>query len=595
MEFVFEVQQLLALTLHHLRHRDARPAANHLGDIVGSDLFAHHSVAALGTPQLLLDMVYVVLDALQATVAYLGHTAIIALALSLVGLKLQVLHLLLVLLDLVDQSLLGLPLSPVLALLLTQLGNLLVQFVERVVQIGSRIILGAAALAVLDLAAYCLALYLKLFQMAVYLVELLGHRVALHAQLGGSLVHQVYRLVGQEPVRDISLGELDGCDARIVLDTHLVVVLIALLQATQDADGIYLVGLVDHNRLETAFERLVLLKVLLILIERGGTDSPQFATCQGRLEDVGGIHGTFATAGTHERVDFVDEKDDVAVGLGDLLDDALESLLKLTLVLGTSHERAHVEREELLVLQVLRHVATHDTLGESLDDGGLARTRLTYQDRVVLGSARENLQHAAYFFISAYHRVELAVARLVYEVLRILGERLVVFVGLGIVDLLALSEGSDGLLYLVLGHASIAEYASCRVLGLHDSHEYGFDGHILVAHARSLGHSLLQYLVGGIGEVGFASLHLGQMGYLALDERFNLLWVDAQLLEDELGHILTLVHDTCQQVYRLYGLILRHLRLVDRALHGLLRLDSKFVKCHIACCFNYYLCYCHSS
>ena len=39
-ELVFEAQQLLALTLHHACHGDARPAADHFGNVVGGDLLA---------------------------------------------------------------------------------------------------------------------------------------------------------------------------------------------------------------------------------------------------------------------------------------------------------------------------------------------------------------------------------------------------------------------------------------------------------------------------------------------------------------------------------------------------------------------------
>ena len=171
---------------------------------------------------------------------------------------------------------------------------------------------------------------------------------------------------------------MHGSDAGIILDAHLVVVLVALLQSAKDRDGIHLIGLVDHHRLEAALQGLVFLEVFLVFVERGGTDGTQLTAGQGRLEDVGGIHGSLTAARTHQGVDFVDEEDDVALGVCHLFDDALETLLKLALVFGTGHQRAHVEREELFVLQVLGHVAAHDTLGQSLHDGGLARSRLTY-------------------------------------------------------------------------------------------------------------------------------------------------------------------------------------------------------------------------
>ena len=139
--------------------------------------------------------------------------------------------------------------------------------------------------------------------------------------------------------------------------------------------------------METTLQRLVLLEVLLVFVQRGSTDGTQLTTCQGRLQDISSIHGSLAAAGSHQRMNLVDEEDDFAFGLRHLLHNTLQSLLELTLVLRTGQQCTHVEREELLVLQVLRHVAAHDSLGETFHDGGLTRTRLTYQDRVVLRTA----------------------------------------------------------------------------------------------------------------------------------------------------------------------------------------------------------------
>ena len=41
MQFLLQVKQFFAFTLHHTCHRDARPAAHHLCDIIGSHLLAH--------------------------------------------------------------------------------------------------------------------------------------------------------------------------------------------------------------------------------------------------------------------------------------------------------------------------------------------------------------------------------------------------------------------------------------------------------------------------------------------------------------------------------------------------------------------------
>ena len=164
---------------------------------------------------------------------------------------------LLVVLYVVEQFLLALPLAAELLFLLLQVGNFLVQLF----QLG---------LVVLALDGF--ALDFQLFQLTRDFVEFLGHRVALHSQLGSGFVHEVDGLVGQETVGDVAVRKGYGGDDGIVLDTNLVVVFVAFLQSAQDADGRGHVGLVDHHALESAFQRLVLFKVFLVLVEGGGAD-----------------------------------------------------------------------------------------------------------------------------------------------------------------------------------------------------------------------------------------------------------------------------------------------------------------------------------
>ena len=71
--------------------------------------------------------------------------------------------------------------------------------------------------------------------------------------------------------------------------------------------------LVDQHRLEAALQRGVLLDVLAVLVERGGADAVQFAARQHRLEQVAGVHRAFGLAGADDRVQLVDEQDDLAL------------------------------------------------------------------------------------------------------------------------------------------------------------------------------------------------------------------------------------------------------------------------------------------
>ena len=183
--------------------------------------------------------------------------------------------------------------------------------------------------------------------------------------------------------------------------------------------------LADDDRLEAPLERGILLDVLAVLVERRRADGVQLAARQHRLEHVGRVHRAFRGAGADDGVELVDEEDDLAGGIGDFLEDRLQPLLELAAVLRAGDQRAHVERDDLLVLQPLGHVLPHDALGQAFDDGGLADAGLADEDRVVLGPARQHLDHAADLVVAADDRIELALARELGEVAAVALERLI--------------------------------------------------------------------------------------------------------------------------------------------------------------------------
>ena len=83
----------------------------------------------------------------------------------------------------------------------------------------------------------------------------------------------------------------------------------------------------------------------------------------------------------------VDEEKDLPLGLCDLVEDALEALLKLAAELCPRDERAHIERVERLVLQRLGDIARHNATCQPLDNRRLTDARLTDEHGVVLGTA----------------------------------------------------------------------------------------------------------------------------------------------------------------------------------------------------------------
>ena len=117
--------------------------------------------------------------------------------------------------------------------------------------------------------------------------------------------------VGQEAVGDVAMGKRGRGDNGRVLDAHAVMQFVAILQAAQDGDGVFDRRLGDQYRLEAALERGVLLDVLAIFVEGGGADGAQFAARQRRLEHVRGVHRAFGGARADQRVQFVDEENDL--------------------------------------------------------------------------------------------------------------------------------------------------------------------------------------------------------------------------------------------------------------------------------------------
>ena len=288
-----------------------------------------------------------------------------------------------------------------------------------------------------------LLLDLQPHDLAVDGIELFGLGVDLHLQPRRRLVDQVDRLVGQEAVGDVPVRERRGRDDRAVVDAHAMMLLVLVLQAAQDRDGVLHARLGHEHRLEAPRQRRVLLDMLLVLIERGRADAVQLAARERRLEQVGRIHRAVRLAGADQRVHLVDEQDDAAVRGRHLVEHGLEPLLELAAVFRAGDQRAHVEREQLLVLQALRHIAVDDAQREAFHDRGLADTRLADQHRIVLGAARQHLHGAADFLVAPDHRIELAVARRLRQIARIFLQRVIGLLGVRRIRGAALAQRLD--------------------------------------------------------------------------------------------------------------------------------------------------------
>ena len=133
-------------------------------------------------------------------------------------------------------------------------------------------------------------------------------------------------------------------------------------------------------------------------------------------------------------VQLVDERDDLARRVLDVVEDGLEPLLELAAVLGARDHRTEVQRDDGLVAQALRHVAGDDALGQALDDRRLADAGLADQHRVVLGAPGQHLHDATNLVVAPDDRVELAFAGARGQVGGVLLQRLVGALGVGAGD-----------------------------------------------------------------------------------------------------------------------------------------------------------------
>ena len=163
--------------------------------------------------------------------------------------------------------------------------------------------------------------------------------------------------------------------------------------------------------------------MLTVLGEGGGAYDLYLTAGERGLEDVRGVHAALGVARADKVVHLVYHEDYIA-GFPYLLDEALHAALELAPELRPRHERGEVEEVDLLVAELVGHVARGDALGQALGDGRLADAGLAYQAGVVLLAAVEYLDNALKLLLAADHGVQLALARAVGQVDAVVVEKL---------------------------------------------------------------------------------------------------------------------------------------------------------------------------
>ena len=265
------------------------------------------------------------------------------------------------------------------------------------------------------------------------------------------------------------------------------------------------------------------------------------------------VHRAFGPARAHQVVQFVDEQNDLALGGLHLLQHGLQPFLELAAVLRSGDQRAEIERQKLLALQCLGHVAIDDAQRQAVDDGGLADAGLADQHGIVLGAARQHLDGAADFLVAPDHRIELALARQRGHVAGVFLQRVEVGFGVRAGDLAALADVVDRLLQRLRVGAGIAQRARGRRVGGGDRHQQPVLRDVFVA---GLGRGLLRRIQDAheLGRdlrlAGAGALHLGLAREIGLDRGQRRLRIAAGGLDQAGGRAFLVVQQRLQQMLR---------------------------------------------
>ena len=176
-------------------------------------------------------------------------------------------------------------------------------------------------------------------------------------------------------------------------------------QTVQDRQGLLRRRLSHLHRLEPPFQGRVLLNMLAVFIQGCRADALDFSPAQRRFQDVRGIQAAFRAAGADDRMNFVNEQQDIA-GLVQLVQHVFHPLLKFAPVLGARHHAADIQAQHPLAQQHFRHIPLGNPLRQAFRHRAFAHSRFPDQHRIVLRPADQNLNNPLNLVFPADHRIQ---------------------------------------------------------------------------------------------------------------------------------------------------------------------------------------------
>ena len=341
------------------------------------------------------------------------------------------------------------------------------------------------------------ALFGHLAQLFFQLTHFFGQHHVADAHARARFVNHVNGLVRQEAILDVALGQRHRRLQRFVGEMHVMVRLVTVAQAFHNANGLFRGRFGNRKRLEATRQGAVLLEMLAEFFKRGGANNLDFATAQRRLQNGRSVNGAFSGTSTNQRVNLVDEQDNLAIILH-FLDALLQALFEFTAELAARHQRGHVQRDNTLAAQQIGHLVRHDELGQPFHYSGFAHARLAQQQRVVLLATRQDLHHALDFFCAANNGIQLAIARFFRKIgaeflqdalLRGLAAKRIVARQHGGLPHQVVQHAAD----VVARHAQAAQHVKSGSFAFtHNAQQQVLGGNVALAHLQRLAQGVLQ-------------------------------------------------------------------------------------------------------
>ena len=324
--------------------------------------------------------------------------------------------------------------------------------------------------------------------------------------------------------------------------------LVLLLKATQDRNGVFNRRLGDKHGLETTCKSSVLLDVFAVFIQRSSTNCTEFATSKCWLQDVACVHRTLGSAGAYDGMKLVDEEDNLAVRLGHLFYHALQAVLKLTTILCACYQSRHIKLNKLFVAQGAWNVARNNTLCQAFYDCSLANARFADKNRVVLGAAAQNLNGTANLFDATNNWIKLSLASKVGHVATVLLQglklRLCVLRGYALITTKLVVD----LFHALSSNTGVAKDPTCISVVVCQRSEQMLGGNVGISQLSGKFLGLIDNLEKVVANANLCSAYLWSLRDRLVYLRGNRVRICANLLQDRTQVALIAVQQRLEQV-----------------------------------------------